>query len=109
MTRRLLAVMLLAAAPSSAHAWSVGMVEGDQAEMGRVTCGLLEKFGPSRSYHSLSIAIPESPYGPLTATMGPSRQLEVGVSWKRYASQPPEAERAEIRRWLIAQVPAQPK
>ena len=109
MTKWLLAVALVATTSSSARAWSVGMVEGDKAEMGRITCGLLEKFGPSRSYHYLSITIPDSPYGPLTASMGVERKLEVGVSWKRYPSQPPEEVRAEIRRWLIAQLPEKPQ
>ena len=107
MHRWLVAISVLATT-ANAHAWSVGMIEGDKAEMGRITCGLVEKYGPSRSYHDLSIAIPDSPYGPLTATMGPSRQLEVGVSMKRYPQQPPEAMRTEIRRWLVAQLPAKP-
>jgi hypothetical protein len=99
---------LVLAASATAHAWSVGFIEADRAEIGRITCGLLEKFGPSRSYDSLSIEIPTSPYGRLTATMGPSLQMEIGVSSKHYADQPAEPVRAEIRRWLVAQLPAKP-
>ena len=99
--KRLLVVLLLVTASGPARAWSVGMIEDDKAEMGRITCGLLENYGPSRSYHDLSIAIPDSPYGPLTATMGPSRKMEIGVSMKRYAAQPAEAVRTEIRRWVV--------
>lgn len=107
--KRLLVVLLLVTASGPARAWSVGMIEDDKAEMGRITCGLLEKYGPSRSYHDLSIAIPDSPYGPLTATMGPSREMEIGVSMKRYAAQPAEAVRTEIRRWVVTHLPKQPR
>jgi hypothetical protein len=109
MKRWLLAVAVLATTTGAAQAWSVGTITGDRAEIGRITCGLIETYGPSRSYHDLSLAIPDSPYGPLTATMGPSRVLEIGVSTALYPAQPPEATQAEIRRWLVAQLPAKPK
>jgi hypothetical protein len=103
----LLAVALLVAIPGTARTWSVGRIEGDKAEMGRVTCGLLEKYGPSRSYHFLLIAIADSPYGPLEAAMGPSRRME--LSAPRYTKAPTEAVSAEIRGWLVAQLPAKPR
>lgn len=106
--RHALVVVALVAMTSSARAWSVGMIEGDKAEMGRITCGLLEKYGPSKSYYDLSVSIPDSPYGPLTATMGPSRQMEIGVSAKRYPQQPSETTRVEIRRWVVTHLPAKP-
>lgn len=85
----------------------MGVIEGDKAEMGRLACGLLEKYGPSHSYRMLLIAIPDSPYGPLEAHMGPSRQL--GIEAPRYTAQPADAVRAEIRGWLLAQLPAKPR
>ena len=42
-----LVVALLAMTTGAARAWSVGAIEGDRAEMGRITCGLVEKYGPS--------------------------------------------------------------
>ncbi len=109
--QRVLIVLLLVTASKSAQAWSVGLIKGDndKAEIGRITCGLLEKYGPSRSYHDLSVAIPDSPYGPLTATMGPSRWMEIGVSTQRFPAQPAEAVRDEIRAWFVSHLPKQPR
>jgi hypothetical protein len=108
MRQPLLVVAFLATTSSPAQAWSV-RIAGDKAEMGRITCGLLEKYGPSSSYHHLSIKIPDSPYGPLAATMGPSRELTVDLSPKRYTEEPPETVRAEIQRWVVAHLPAKPR
>ena len=91
---------------SSDAAPPVDRLDGDMAELGRITCGLLEKYGPSRSYHDLDVVIPDSPFGRLIATMGPTRRLLVEVSGKPQADQPPEA---EVRRWLADQLPAKPR
>ena len=96
---------LVLALPAAAHAWSAGTIKGNKAEMGRLACGLIEKYGPSRSYRELSIAIPASPYGPLTATMGVRYALEIDVADKK----PTDAVSAEIRAWVTAQLPAKPK
>ena len=95
----------LAVAPpttSSDAAPPIDRLDGDVAEMGRITCGLLEKYGPSRSYHDLDVVIPDSPYGRLIATMGPTRKLLVEVSGKSQADQP------QARQWLAEQLPSKP-
>jgi hypothetical protein len=75
--------------------------------MGRIACGLLEKYGPSHDEYELLIEIADSPSGPLEAAMGPERTLRLAAP--RYTSEPPKPVAAEIRRWLVAQLPTKPK
>jgi len=96
----------MVAATSQADAWEIGSIKLENADAGRVTCGLLQKYGPTRSYRGLSLAIPDSPYGPLRLEMEVHRELRIMAD--RYKTAPSDAVANEIKAWVTAQVPEKP-
>ena len=97
------------ALPTPAAGGFAGYLAKDDASKARLTCALVQRFGPSRSRHKLKIRITKSPFGPLAVSMDKSMKLRVSLSFRRYPRPPAAAEQARIRTWIIAQLPAQPR
>jgi hypothetical protein len=104
-----LLALLALSAPRPAHGWSAGQLGKSNAERARLTCALIQRFGPNRADSKLKLVIPSSPFGPLRVTMKVKMKLHVNVSFKRFSKAPGEAERAKIQAWLRAQLPAKPR